>query len=66
VGLGVLDPVERHAAHGVVATHTASHVRLVTHDDVSDDDVDAVLDAWGTVARSGPRPSGAPDVAKEG
>jgi threonine aldolase len=66
VGLGVLDTVERLAALGVGATHTGSHVRLVTHVDVSDDDVDAVLDAWGTVARSGPRPSGAPDVAKEG
>ncbi|MGH2539652.1 MAG: threonine aldolase family protein [Actinomycetota bacterium] len=68
VGLGVLDTVERLAVLGVGATHIGSHVRLVTHVDVSDDDVDVALDAWTTIARSARSEapsSGGRDVAKE-
>jgi threonine aldolase len=54
-GLGVLDAVERLAALGVGATHTGTHVRMVTHVDVSDDDIDVALDAWQAVAGEAPR-----------
>ena len=54
VGLGVLETLERLEALGVGATHTGSHVRMVTHVDVSDDGVDVALEAWASVA--GPRP----------
>jgi threonine aldolase len=64
-GLGVLDTVERLAALGVGATHIGSHVRLVTHVGVSDDDVDVVLDAWTSIAGSGAPSSGRRDEAKE-
>lgn len=63
VGLGVLDTVERLAALGVGVTHTGSHVRMVTHVDVSDDDVETALDAWGVVAGAAPR--GGRDVEEE-
>jgi threonine aldolase len=53
-GLGVLDAVERLAALGVGATHTGTHVRMVTHVDVSDDDIDVALDAWQVVADEAP------------
>jgi threonine aldolase len=57
VGLGVLDAVERLAALGVGATHTGSHVRMVTHVDVNDESVDVALDAWATIAAA-PRGDG--------
>jgi threonine aldolase len=52
VGLGVLETVERLESLGVGATHTGSHVRMVTHVDVTDDGVGAALEAWGAIARS--------------
>jgi threonine aldolase len=52
VGLGVLETLERLEALGVGATHTGSHVRMVTHVDVSDDGVDAALEAWSSVAEA--------------
>jgi threonine aldolase len=55
VGLGVLDAVERLAAMGVGTTHTGTHLRMVTHLDVSDDDVGVALDAWGVVAAAARR-----------
>ena len=54
VGLGMLDTVGRLAALGVGATHTGSHVRMVTHVDVSDEGVDVALDAWESVAAAAP------------
>ncbi|HET6714069.1 MAG TPA: threonine aldolase family protein [Actinomycetota bacterium] len=52
VGLGVLETLERLEALGVGATHTGSHVRMVTHVDVSDDGVDVALEAWASVAEA--------------
>ena len=52
VGLGVLETLERLEALGVGATHTGSHVRMVTHADVSDDGVDVALDAWSSIAEA--------------
>jgi threonine aldolase len=51
VGLGVLETVERLETLGVGATHTGSHVRMVTHADVDDEGVASALDAWTEVAR---------------
>lgn len=51
VGLEVLGAVERLEALGVGATHTGSHVRMVTHLDVTDDGVDVALAAWAELAR---------------
>jgi threonine aldolase len=51
VGLGVLETVERLAALGVGATHTGTHVRMVTHLDVGDEDIDVALDAWASIAK---------------
>ncbi len=50
VGLGVLAIVERLEASGVGATHTGSHVRMVTHLDVTDEGVETALAAWSSVA----------------
>jgi len=50
VGLGVLDTVERLASLGVGVTHTGTHVRMVTHVDVHDDDVDVALHGWASLA----------------
>lgn len=63
VGLGVLETLERLEALGVGATHTGSHVRMVTHVDVSDDGVDVALEAWASVA--GAASSRPRDGAKE-
>ena len=54
-GLDVLDTVERLAALDVGVTHTGTHVRMVTHADVSDDGVGTALEAWGVVARAARR-----------
>jgi threonine aldolase len=50
-GLPLLDVLERLKDAGVGATHTAGKVRMVTHLDVDDDDVDFVLDGWRSLAR---------------
>ena len=63
VGLGVIETVERLAALGVGATHTGSHVRMVTHADVSDEGVDVALGAWSSFAEAAS--SGRRDAAKE-
>ncbi len=52
VGLGMLETLERLETLGVGATHTGSHVRMVTHADVSDDGVDVALDAWSSIAEA--------------
>ena len=51
VGLGVLETVERLAALGVGATHTGTHVRMVTHADIDDGSVATALDAWTDLAK---------------
>jgi threonine aldolase len=63
VGLRVLDAIERLAALGVGATHTGTHVRMVTHVDVTDGGVDAALDAWASIG--GAIASERADAAKE-
>ena len=52
VGLDVLDVMARLQAEGVRVTMVAGKVRMLTHVDVSDADVDAALAAWRRVAAS--------------
>src|SRR5204862_4132098 len=52
VGLDVLDFLQRLQDEGVLATTVAGKVRMLTHVDVSDADVDAALAAWRRVAAS--------------
>lgn len=51
VGLPPLETLDRLAALGVGATHSAGKVRLVTHVDIDDADVVSAIDAWRSVAR---------------
>jgi threonine aldolase len=51
VGLPMLDTLERLKDLGVGATHTAGKVRMVTHLDIDDDDVELVLDGWRSLAK---------------
>ena len=55
VGMPVLEAIERLADLGVGVTHTGTHVRVVTHLDVDDDDVDLALHAWRSIAPAGSR-----------
>jgi threonine aldolase len=50
VGLPLLEALERLAALGVGATHSAGKVRLVTHLDVDDPGIGVALDAWRELA----------------
>ena len=50
VGLPLLETLDRLAALGVGATHSAGKVRLVTHVDIDDADVASAIDAWRSVA----------------
>jgi threonine aldolase len=50
VGLPLLETVRRLAALGVAVTHSAGKIRMVTHLDVDDRDVEAALDAWRELA----------------
>ena len=50
VGLELLDTLERLKDLGIGATHTAGKVRMVTHLDIDDDDVELVLDGWRSLA----------------
>jgi threonine aldolase len=50
VGLPLLETLGRLKDLGVGATHTAGKVRMVTHLDIDDDDVELVLAAWRTLA----------------
>jgi len=52
VGLDVLEVLARLRDEGVLATTVAGKVRMLTHVDVSDADVDAALAAWRRVAAS--------------
>ncbi len=52
IGLDPLAAIERLGDEGVRATFVAGKVRMVTHVDVSDDDVGAALAAWRTLAAS--------------
>ena len=45
-GLDVLDVLERLRGEGVLVTTVAGKIRMLTHVDVSDADVDAALAAW--------------------
>jgi len=64
VGLDMLETIDRLGALGVGVTHTGNGVRMVTHVDVSDDDVQIALDAWASLAED--PTSGHVGVAKEG
>ena len=45
-GLDLLEAVERLKAEGVLATMVAGKVRMLTHVDVSPQDVDGAIEAW--------------------
>jgi threonine aldolase len=49
-GVPTLEAIRRLAALGIGATSQAGRVRMVTHVDVSDEDVDAAIAAWRQVA----------------
>jgi threonine aldolase len=68
-GHDVLDVRERLAAEGVLVTMVAGKIRMLTHVDVGDPDVDAALAAWGRVVDAlpaGPSPSPSPSPSREG
>ena len=46
VGMSALEAVRRLAAVGVGATISGGRVRMVTHVDISDDDVETALEGW--------------------
>lgn len=50
VSLPLLDTLERLKDLSVGATHTHGKVRMVTHLDIDDDDVEFVLDGWRSLA----------------
>jgi hypothetical protein len=50
VGLPLYGSLDRLAALGVGATHSAGKVRLVTHLDVDDAGIGFALDAWRELA----------------
>jgi threonine aldolase len=50
VGLPLLETLDRLAALGVGATHSAGKVRFVTHVDIDDAGVAAAIDAWRAIA----------------
>ncbi len=50
VGISPLEAVERLAREAVGATLVSGNVRMVTHVDISDEDVDVALAAWKAVA----------------
>jgi threonine aldolase len=49
-GFDVLDVLERLRAEGVLVTTVAGKIRMLTHVDVSDANIDAALVAWRRVA----------------
>ena len=51
VGLPMLEVLERLKVLGIGATHTAGKVRMVTHLDIDDDDVELALEAWRSLAK---------------
>ena len=53
VGLPLYEALDRLAALGVGATHSAGRVRLVTHLDIDDDGIGIALDAWRELAAAG-------------
>jgi threonine aldolase len=53
VGLPLYETLDRLAALGVGATHSAGRVRLVTHLDIDDDGIGVALDAWRDLAAEG-------------
>ena len=52
VGLPLYETLERLAALGVGATHSAGKVRLVTHLDVDDADIDRAIEVLTEIFRS--------------
>jgi threonine aldolase len=56
MGLDLLDVVSRLKAEGVLATMVAGKVRMLTHVDVSGDDIDRAVAAWGRVIAAVGRP----------
>ena len=57
VGLPLLETVDRLADLGVLVTHGAGKVRMVTHVDIDDADVATALAAWRSIARDIPKES---------
>ena len=53
VGLPLYEALDRLAALGVGATHSAGVVRLVTHLDIDDDGIGIALEAWRELAAAG-------------
>ena len=56
-GLPTLEIIERLREQGVLVTYVAGKVRMLTHVDVSTEDIDAALRIWRTVLAEA-RPSG--------
>jgi threonine aldolase len=52
IGLFPKEMVERLHAEGVLATLVAGKVRMLTHRDVSTEDIDQAIAAWGRIARA--------------
>ncbi|MFB3739809.1 MAG: low specificity L-threonine aldolase [Candidatus Velamenicoccus archaeovorus] len=50
VGMATLETVERLEAEGIGTTPSGPRIRMVTHVDVSDEDVETAIAAWRTVA----------------
>jgi threonine aldolase len=50
VGMDMLETIRRLEARGVGATHEAGKVRMVTHVDISDEDVETAIAAWRAIA----------------
>jgi threonine aldolase len=50
LGLSPIGAVERLKAEGVLATLVAHRVRMLTHLDVSEKDIDTAIQAWGRLA----------------
>jgi threonine aldolase len=50
VGMPLLEMIERLAALGIGVTHSGGKVRMVTHLDVDDADIEVALDAWRELA----------------
>jgi threonine aldolase len=53
VGLDTLETIGRLRDLGVGATYVSGRVRMVTHVDITDEDVEAAVAAWRSVAAEG-------------
>ncbi|HYX79631.1 MAG TPA: threonine aldolase, partial [Actinomycetota bacterium] len=51
IGMSPLEAIERLEAEGVGATLVSGKVRMVTHVDISDGDVELAVEAWRRLAK---------------